>query len=317
MLQVRDSGQLRYQYPESIPLLEVWLPGLRASLETVQPRAGPLLLEKMAPRHYCWDASARTDPPPARAALSWCSAALSCPLLSYSPSHVTVPVGHQTWPRTWQTDWLPNLTLDLPHHHGLAWQQERWAATSCPGGLAGQALAGRSFRLLAPWPAGHSSPHRSLTDGSGALCPARAPQHCHNGKTDCAGVLGDSKLHLLLSLTSMTLQFLNRSTTSKSLCYHWMDRDRHLSLGQLNWNSIPAINFFLEGEHISCILLLEGWHHWWKAISNLSFIYLHLKSFVCVLFLPSYALLHTIFVPNANHSHTLSYFDLGYVSEPI
>lgn len=70
MLQVRDSGQLRYQYPESIPLLEVWLPGLRASLETVQPRAGPLLLEKMAPRHYCWDASARTDPPPARAALS-------------------------------------------------------------------------------------------------------------------------------------------------------------------------------------------------------------------------------------------------------
>lgn len=172
MLQVRDSGQLRYQYqyPESIPLLEVWLPGLRASLETVQPRAGPLLLEKTAPRHYCWDASARTDPPPARAALSWCSDALSCPLLSYSPSRVTVPVGHQTWPRTWQTDfptwpWTHLITMGLPGNRNA--------------GLPPAALGGWRGRpwLAGPCPAGHASPFGSWPLGlQGTADPTAAWQ---------------------------------------------------------------------------------------------------------------------------------------------
>jgi len=69
---VRDFGQLwlvQCQHPESIPCLEVWLPGLRVDLETMQPRAGPFLLQGKAPRQHCQDASASTDPLPARAAL--------------------------------------------------------------------------------------------------------------------------------------------------------------------------------------------------------------------------------------------------------
>lgn len=233
MLQVRGLRQLQlvqYQDPESIPLLEVWLPGLRGSLETVQPKAGPLLLEKTAPRHYCWDASSRTDPPPARAALSWCSAVLSCPHLSYSPSHATVSAGHGSIKPDPEPDpqtdfptslWTYLITTDLPGNGNAG------LPSAALWGRRGRPWLARSlscwpcqpFWLLAPRPAGHSSPCHSLTDRSRAPCPARAPQQRHNWKTDHASILGDSKLHLLLLLTSMTLQFLNRSATFKSLSY--------------------------------------------------------------------------------------------------
>lgn len=107
-------------------------------------------------RQHCWDASTRTDPLPLRAALSWRSAARSHLHLSYSPSHIIVPMGTSVGPinpdpHLRPTDCLPNLTLDLPRHHGLAWQWECWAVISCPTpllGLVGQSLASRVLALL-------------------------------------------------------------------------------------------------------------------------------------------------------------------------